>query len=98
MAADLLLHAARVPDRPEPVDLLVQDGLIAHVGALDGASATETIDLQGRVITPGLVEAHIHLDKAWLDDRVSATAGTLEEAIRITGEAKRAFTVDDIRA
>ena len=98
MANDLLLRAARLPDRPDPVDVLVHDGLIVDVGELGPVTATRTIDLEGRVVTPGLVEAHIHLDKAWLDDRVTATAGTLEEAIRITAEAKRTFTVDDIRA
>jgi cytosine deaminase len=98
MAADLLLRGARLPDREEPVAILVEDGVIVDVGGAETATARETIDLAGRVVTPGLVEAHIHLDKALLDDRVSATAGTLEEAIRITGEAKRGFTVEDIRA
>jgi cytosine deaminase len=56
------------------------------------------VEVAGRLVTPGLVEAHIHLDKALLSGRVQATAGTLEEAIRLTGDAKRRFTVDDIRA
>src|SRR6185436_8330666 len=55
-------------------------------------------DLGGRLLTPGLVESHIHLDKALLSDRVSTTAGTLAEALALTAQAKQAFTVDDIRA
>jgi cytosine/creatinine deaminase len=98
MGADLLLRDGQLPDREGPVDILIENGLITRVGPADGAMARETIDLAGRVVTPGLVEAHIHLDKALLHDRVSAIAGTLEEAIRVTGDAKRAFTVDDIRA
>ena len=98
MVADLLLRGAQLPDREGPADIVVEAGLITEVGGAEGVTARETIDLAGRVVTPGLVEAHIHLDKALLDDRVAATAGTLEEAIRITGEAKRSFTVDDIRA
>jgi cytosine deaminase len=98
MAADLVLRGAQLPDRHGPVDIVIQDGVIADLGAAGGMLARETIDLAGRVVTPGLVEAHIHLDKALLDDRIVATAGTLDEAIRVTGEAKRAFTVDDIRA
>jgi cytosine deaminase len=93
---DLLLRRCRLPDGSAPVDLGIAEGRI--VGAMAAAPAHETIDLGGRLITPGLVEAHIHLDKALLNDRAAATAGTLEEAIRITGELKRGFTVDDIQA
>jgi len=98
MAADLVLRGAQLPDRHGPVDIVIQDGVIADLGTAGGMLARETIDLAGRVVTPGLVEAHIHLDKALLDDRIVATTGTLAEAIRVTSEAKRAFTVDDIRA
>jgi len=98
MAVDLVLRGAQLPDRHGPVDIVIRDGVIADLGTARGMLARETIDLAGRVVTPGLVEAHIHLDKALLDDRIVATTGTLAEAIRVTGEAKRAFTVDDIRA
>ena len=65
--------------------------------AVNVGPARETLDAYGRLLTPGLVDAHIHLDKALLTGRVTTTAGTLAEAIRVTGEAKRRFTVDDIR-
>jgi cytosine deaminase len=55
------------------------------------------VEVRGRVVTPGLVEAHIHLDKALLGGPGRGAAGTLEEAIRMGGEAKRHFTVDDVR-
>jgi cytosine/creatinine deaminase len=94
---DLLLRRCRLPDGDEPVDLGIAAGRI--VGVVDGAAtARETIGLDGRLVTPGLVESHIHLDKALLSDRLTATAGTLEEALRLTAEAKRGFTVDDIQA
>src|SRR5262245_13303136 len=60
--------------------------------------ARETRDAGGRLVTPGLVEAHIHLDKALLMDHVTGTAETAADAIRLTGVAKRGFTVDDISA
>jgi cytosine/creatinine deaminase len=93
---DLLLRGARLPDRDALVDIAIAG---ARIVGVDGVARTarQTIDLGGRLVTPGLVESHIHLDKALLTDRVTTTAGTLEEAIRLTGEAKRAFTVDDIR-
>ena len=93
---DLLLRGARLLDRDGLVDIAIVGERIAGVDVVE-RTGRETIDLGGRLVTPGLVESHIHLDKALLDDRVASTAGTLEEAIRLTGEAKRAFTVDDIR-
>jgi len=44
------------------------------------------------------VESHIHLDKALLSERAPSLEGTLQEAIRVTAEAKRGFTVEDIRS
>jgi len=96
-AVDLLLRGAHLPDREDLADIAIAGERIVAIDTA-GRLARRTIDLGGRLVTPGLVESHIHLDKALLTDRVSATAGTLEEAIRLTGEAKQAFTVDDIQA
>ncbi len=93
---DLLLRACRLPDRPDLADVAIAEGRIVAIGAVD-ESARETVEVRGRLVTPGLVEAHIHIDKALLSGRVSGSAGTVEEAIRLTGEVKRRFTVDDIR-
>ncbi|HXL47055.1 MAG TPA: amidohydrolase family protein, partial [Candidatus Binatia bacterium] len=92
---DLVLRGCRLPDREGTVDLAIAGGRIVAIGPASGP-ARETIDVAGRLVTPGLVDAHIHLDKALLTDRVSGSAGTAAEAIRLTGLAKRGFTVDDI--
>jgi len=92
---DLVLRGCRLPNRDGIADLAIADGRIVAIGPAS-APARETIDVAGRLVTPGLVEAHIHLDKALLADRVSGSAGTPAEAIRLTGLAKRGFTVDDI--
>ena len=94
---DLLLRGARLPDREDVASIAIAGERIV---AIDGGehAARRTIDLGGRLVTPGLVESHIHLDKALLADRITATAGTLAEAIRLTGEVKQAFTVEDIQA
>jgi cytosine deaminase len=94
---DLLLRECRLPDGEAPAHVAIAGGRIAAIGR-EAPAAREVIEVDGRLVTPGLVEAHIHLDKALLGDRISATAGTAAEAIRLTGEAKRNFTVEDIRA
>jgi imidazolonepropionase-like amidohydrolase len=44
---------------PVPVDVCVADGVITAVGKAP-AGAT-TVDLDGRLLTPGLIDAHVHL-------------------------------------
>jgi cytosine deaminase len=94
---DLLLLGCRLPDGTT-ADLGCREGRIAALGDLAGRPAERTHRCEGRAITPGLVESHIHLDKALLSARTPSVEGTLQEAIRITGAAKRDFTVEDIRA
>ncbi len=94
---DLVLRSCRLPDGTE-TDVGCRDGVIAELGVLSGRPAVRVIDCAGRVVTPGLVDAHVHLDKALLGDRAPGVEGTVAEAIRVTGLAKRRFTVADIRA
>lgn len=94
---DLLLRECRLPDG-RVTDIGCRDGRIALLGSLAGRPAAREIAGEGRVITPGLVDAHIHLDKALLSDRAPSREGSLAEALRVTAEAKRGFTRDDILA
>ena len=80
---DLVLRNCRLPERAEPVDLAIADGRIVAVGPAAG-TAREALDVDGRLVTPGLVEAHIHLDKALLTDRMSGSAGTAD-SVEIDG-------------
>jgi cytosine/adenosine deaminase-related metal-dependent hydrolase len=41
-------------------DLLIQDGTIAAVGALEAPSEIEVLDATGTIVIPGLVNAHFH--------------------------------------
>ena len=97
LAFELLLRQCRLRDGAQ-LDVGCRDGLIAEVGTLVGRAAHRVVECGGRAVTPGLVDAHIHLDKALLSDRAPGVLGTLDEALRVTGEAKRRFTVEDIRA
>ena len=78
-------------------DIGCRAGRIAEIGALAGRAAGREIACEGRAVTPGLVDAHIHLDKALLGARAPSREGTVAEAIRVTGAAKRGFTLADIR-
>jgi cytosine deaminase len=98
MSFDLILRQARIAGREsELVDIGVAGGRIAAIEAHIASGGREEL-LDGRLVVPGLVETHIHLDKSCILDRCSIVAGTLQEAISQAAAAKRAFTEDDIYA
>src|SRR5258705_7870241 len=92
---DLLLLECRLPDG-RVADIGCLGGRIVEIGVLAGRAAGREIAGEGRAVTAGLVDAHIHLDKALLGARAPSREGTVAEAIRVTGAAKRAFTRHDI--
>ncbi|MGE3775509.1 MAG: amidohydrolase family protein, partial [Gammaproteobacteria bacterium] len=96
MAPNLLLRRALLAHQPgREVDIAISDGRIAAIEpeiAADGPAE----DLGGRLVLPGFVDTHIHLDKSCILDRCRAEHGTLEEAIAQVAAAKRAFTEQDI--
>src|SRR5215469_14359420 len=94
---ELLLRSCRLPDG-RLTDLGTRAGRIAEIGALGERPARRIVEGGGRVLTPGLVDSHIHLDKALIVERAPSIEGTVDEAIRVSAAAKRNFTVDDIRA
>jgi cytosine deaminase len=98
LPAPLLLRNATLADGKE-ADVLLRDGAIAAVGP--GAGAGQAVaahhDLQGYVLLPSAVEAHAHLDKAWLADRCPNPAGDLAGAIESVRRAYSTMDEPDIR-
>lgn len=63
MTADLLLTGARVVDARRDLPdawVRVSGGLIAEVGTGPAPDATERLDLDGAILTPGLIDLHVH--------------------------------------
>ncbi|MEV6066325.1 amidohydrolase family protein [Nocardia sp. NPDC052001] len=96
--ADLVLRNARIDDAAALVDIAIEDGLISAIGPGLPVAATDEIDCAARVVIPGLIESHVHLDKALLDAERPNPDGTLAGAIAVTAELKREFTVASISA
>ncbi|WP_285424965.1 amidohydrolase family protein [Pseudomonas sp. efr-133-TYG-103a] len=91
----LIIHNARVGNDPGLSTLLVENGHFVEAFSGD-ATLRETLDLEGRLLLPGLVETHIHLDKACIMQRCQLQAGTLAEAVQQTRTAKARFTEEDV--
>ena len=78
-------------------DIGVAGGNIVAIEDALSADA-EILDAGGRLVVPGFVESHIHLDKACILDRCKSEHETLMHAIRDVAQAKKSFTVEDIRS
>ena len=79
-------------------DLRIEGAAIAAIGEIGTVvltGATE-IDASGRLVVPGFVDAHLHLDKSRLLGGLDAEASSPAEAMAITRAAKAAFTLDDV--
>ncbi|MFJ9174632.1 amidohydrolase family protein [Streptomyces sp. NPDC102360] len=97
----LLLRHARVEDSLDPTDIRIRGGRIEAIGpalAPPQDIGAEVLDCAGRVVVPGLIEAHLHPDKALLDGLTPEGTGSLADAIRITAQLKAGFTYDEVRA
>jgi cytosine/creatinine deaminase len=95
VSLDLVLRRARLPNHPSIVDIGVGNGRIVTVSPVLDTSAP-TLDVQERLVFPGFVETHLHLDKSCLTDRCPCSEGTLDEAIAEVAAAKREFTEEDV--
>jgi cytosine deaminase len=76
-------------------EFFVEDGYFVDAFS-PAAGDWQTLDLHGRLMMPGLIETHIHLDKACIMQRCHLQAGTLAEAVAQTRAAKAEFTEDDV--
>jgi cytosine/creatinine deaminase len=94
---DLVLKNAHIGTTPDLVDIGIKHGKIA---AMQPSLSVEcgTIDVAGRLVSPGLVETHIHLDKSRISDRCISRGGGIKEAIAEAAKAKAAFTAEDVHA
>jgi len=94
---ELVLRQARIAGREDAlVDIAIAGGRIVEIAPQVAASAREE-RLEGRIVLPGFVESHIHLDKSCLLDRCSGS-GSLKDSIGAVAAAKRDFTVEDVYA
>lgn len=106
------LHGARLPrwllpadwpqheGRPALARLDIADGRIARVRPLpvaEGPASQARRDLRGAPVLPGFVEAHAHLDKAFIGPRLGAVRPGLLGAIEAVIADRERWTREDLR-
>jgi cytosine/creatinine deaminase len=93
---DYLLRNARVGETPQTVDIAIDKGLIKQIDHHLTFKGREEWNLNGNVVLPGLVDAHVHLDKTF--STTFNKSGTLQEAIETWQQEKPHLTYEGYAA
>ncbi len=94
---DLVIRNASVVGLDGPVDIGVLGGRIARMERGLSERAEVEIDAAGGLVTPGLVEPHVHLDAVLTEGEPRHNrGGSLFEGIEIWGERVRSLTREDV--
>ena len=62
-------------------DVLLRDGAVAATGSVDAPRGTESVDADGLVLLPGLVDLHTHLREPGREDAETIATGTRAAAV-----------------
>src|SRR5690554_6142144 len=93
----ILLKNVIIDHSNNVIDVAIENDRIVKSGQNLTFTANRVVDAENRVLIPGLVESHLHLDKASIADRKPNMSGTLKEALEVTAQLKPTFTTEDIR-
>jgi cytosine deaminase len=79
------------------VDLVADDGRWVRIGETVDADGADELDADGRLVTPPLVDCHLHLDASLTAGKPRWNeSGTLIEGIQVWGELKPSLTEQDV--
>ncbi len=83
--SSLLIHGGRIVDPSQDLDgsydLLIEDGAVARIdGRIQKPKGAETIDAAGLVVTPGLIDIHVHLREPGQEYKETVRSGAMAAA------------------
>jgi cytosine deaminase len=89
---DLVVRNALLPDREDPVDLAVENGIFKMIDSRLDVAAEREIDAAGNLVVPSFIDPHLHLD-AVLTAGIPRynISGSHPEGIEVWGEYKQAY-------
>ncbi|WP_086823444.1 dihydroorotase [Allokutzneria sp. NRRL B-24872] len=76
-----LLRGVLLYGEGEPVDVLIEDGVISRIGAELDAGDAEVVEAQGKVLLPGFVDLHTHLREPGREDTETIATGSAAAAL-----------------
>ena len=76
----ILIRNGRIIDPANRIDitgdLLIRDGKIDQIGNRIETEASQTVDAEGLIVTPGLVDMHVHLREPGFEHKETVASGT----------------------
>ncbi|WP_328608110.1 dihydroorotase [Amycolatopsis sp. NBC_00345] len=78
---NLVIKGARPYGEGDPVDVLVEDGVITAIGAVEVPDGAEVLDAAGQVLLPGFVDLHTHLREPGREDTETIETGSAAAAL-----------------
>ena len=100
--AEIVIRNANLLDEQKVQDIAIENGLISQRADHITQHADWEIDARGRVVVPGFVEPHVHLDLALMNDWIEpGRPKDFVSPVELGDEVERrrkAFTSEDIQA
>lgn len=96
---DVVIRRANVRGREGPQDIGIEGETIVRIAPTVESEGAKEIDAEGNLVTASFVNPHMHPDKSLLAKTMRPNESqSLQEAILITWDFKRAYTIDDVVA
>ena len=101
MNSELLIKHGRVIDPANNIDrecdVLIVDGKVADIGKIE-KSAQTVIDAAGKLVTPGLIDIHVHLREPGDEEEETIASGSAAAPDRATAAPLHGATRASSRA
>lgn len=89
LPTELIIQGGRVVAESidEETDVRIVDGKVQEIGKalVPSRELTRTIDAKNRLVLPGAIDPHVHLDKPWDDDFRSGSKAAVSGGITTVG-------------
>ena len=77
--AALLIRGGHLVDPAQgidaPMDLLIEEGRVSHVGKILKANGADLLDAKGKIVTPGFIDLHVHLRSPGQEHKETIASG-----------------------
>jgi len=95
--SDLIIRNARLIDESNLVDIAIKKNRIIKIDKKINAVFKKELDVEGSLVSPGFIDAHLHLDLAFMGGNKVWSTRRIPEAEKITNAERRAFNAQDMK-